>query len=47
LPTTSAGLFAVLAFADEVVTNRGGRDVFNDGEIFSTFATAAKRLTRA
>jgi hypothetical protein len=45
VPTTSAGLSAMLAFADEV-TDRTP-EVFNDGVIFSTLATAAKALMRA
>jgi hypothetical protein len=45
VPTTLDGLFAMLAFADEV-TDRTP-DVFNDSVIFSTLATAAKALMRA
>jgi hypothetical protein len=42
VPTTLVGLFAMLAFADEV-TDRTP-EVFNDGVILSTLATAAKAL---
>jgi hypothetical protein len=43
VPTTLAGLFAMLAFADEVADRE--REFFNDTAIFSTFAAAAAALT--
>jgi hypothetical protein len=42
VPTTLAGLQAMLAFADEVTAHDA--DAFNEVAIFSTFATAAKAL---
>jgi hypothetical protein len=43
VPTTLAGLFAMLTFADEV-TERDP-DAFNEVAIFSTFAEAARTLS--
>jgi hypothetical protein len=45
VPATREGLYAMLDFVGEV-TDRTP-DVFNDGVIFSTLATAAKTLMRA
>jgi hypothetical protein len=41
VPTTVAGLLAMLIYAKEVA-DRGDCDAFDDAEIFSTLATAAK-----
>ena len=42
VPTTLAGLFAMLAYAGEVADCE--HDAFNDVAIFSTFAAAANAL---
>jgi hypothetical protein len=45
VPTTVAGLLAMLIYAKEIA-DRGDCDAFDDAEIFSTLATAAKALSR-
>jgi hypothetical protein len=44
-PTTLAGLFAMLINAEEIVEG-SDLDVLDDGEICSTMAAAARRLSK-
>jgi hypothetical protein len=45
VPTTVAGLLAMLAYADEIADG-GDRDILNETPIFSTLAIAAKSLSK-